>query len=349
MKELLIKENITLREALKKISVGGHRCLVVLNKYNKLLGTLSDGDLRRAIIKGRSLDSKINKIFKKKPRFFYENKIDKKKITNLFLKYKLDLVPIVNSDLKISKILHWNDFFKNKKIVLNQKTKVIITSGGKGTRLHPFTNVLPKPLIPIKDKPIISHIIDNFEKQGFKNIDIIVNYKADILKAYLSKMQTNAHLKIIHEKNPLGTAGGISLIKKNKHPMILSNCDIVTNIEFNDLLNFHKKNKFDFTIVVSTKNFSIPYGVCDLDKRGVFKKIIEKPTYDKLVSIGMYVFNQNVSSIVKKNNFLDMNQLVEKLKKMKFKIGVFPVDDTSWMDVGNWNDYNKTIDQYDRQ
>ena len=348
MKELLINKNITLRDALKKISIGGHRCLVVLNKSQKLLGTLSDGDLRRAIIKGYSLDLKIDKIFKKNPRFFYENKIDKKKITNLFLKYKLDLIPIVNNNLKITKILHWNDFFKNKKIVLNQKTKVIITAGGKGTRLYPFTNVLPKPLIPIKDKPIISHIIDKFDKQGFKNIDIIVNYKADILKAYLSKIQTNANLKIIHEKSSLGTVGGISLIKKNKHPMILSNCDILCNIEFNDLMNYHKKNNFDLTIVVSTKHFSIPYGVCDLNKRGVLKKIIEKPSYEKLVSIGMYVLNSNITSFVKKNISLDINHLIENLKQKKFKIGVFPVDDSSWVDVGNWHDYNKTVDQYDK-
>ncbi len=316
MKNLIIKKNIKIGEALKKISDGGHRCLVVSNSSKILLGTLSDGDLRRAIIKGYNLNSNISKIYKKNPRFVVNDNLDKKKINDYFLKSKLDLIPVVDSKKRIVDILNWNDFFKNKEKVINQTNHVIIMSGGKGTRLEPFTKILPKPLIPIKEKPVISHIIERFEAQGFRNISMIVNYKADILKAYLSEIKTSKKLKIIQEKVPLGTAGGLSLLKKKlKDPLILANCDLIVNTNFIDLVKYHKKNKFDLTMVASTKNFSIPYGVCDLSISGNFKKILEKPSYNFLINIGLYVLNPSILKLVKKNSFLDMNILIDKAKK----------------------------------
>ena len=187
MKDLLIDRNAKIKDALSQISKKGIRCLVVVDKFNKMMGSLSDGDIRRSILKGKKITSKITFIYRKKPRFFFENKVNEKKIKEMFLKEKLDLIPIVDQKRKVVKIILWNDIFKNNKLKKKHNIDVVIMSGGKGKRLLPFTKVLPKPLIPIKEKPVISHIIDNFENQGFYKIKVIVNYKADVLKAYLSE------------------------------------------------------------------------------------------------------------------------------------------------------------------
>ena len=242
MKDLLISKNATIKDALYQISKKGIRCLIVVDAFNKMMGSLSDGDIRRSILKGKKITSKITFIYKKKPHFFLKMILVKKKIKELFFKEKLDLIPIVDQKKKIVKIILWNDIFKNNEFKKKHNIDVVIMSGGMGKRLLPFTKVLPKPLIPIKEKPIISHIIDKFENQGFYKIKVIVNYKAAVLKAYLSETRKKNRLKIINEKKPLGTAGGLNLIKKQiSDHVFVSNCDILTNINFNDILDFHKK------------------------------------------------------------------------------------------------------------
>ena len=236
-------------------------------------------------------------------------------------------------------------FLKKKKSENEKKTNIVIMSGGEGKRLLPFTKVLPKPLIPLNDKPIISHIIDSFENQGFKNINVIVNYKADLLNTYMSNYQKKSKIKIFKEKNPLGTVGGLYLLKnKVNDNFILTNCDILTaDLQYEEILNFHKKYNYDLTLVASLRNFSIPYGVCEINKNTSLNKIKEKPKFNFLVSIGMYVMNKKVLSSIKNNSKLDITNLIKRLKNKKYKIGVFPIDDKSWIDVGNWSDYNQAV------
>ncbi len=348
MKDLLIDKNSTIKDALGQISKKGIRCLVVVDTLNTMMGSLSDGDIRRSILKGKKITSKISLIYRKNPRFFFENKVNEKKIKEMFLKEKLDLIPIVDQKRKVVKIILWNDIFKKNKLKKKHNIDVLIMSGGKGKRLLPFTKVLPKPLIPIKEKPVISHIIDNFESQGFNKIKIIVNYKAGVLKAYLSEFRKKNRLKIISEKKPLGTAGGLNLVKKeSSNHIFVSNCDILTDVNYNDMYDFHIKNNNDFTLVASAKSFPIPYGVCELKKQGTLKRINEKPHFDFLVSIGLYLMKKKVLNLIKKNSYLDMNELINKIEKKKYKVGVFPIDDSAWSDIGEWNLYEQTLKSYD--
>ena len=347
-KNLLINNNSTIKEALHLISKEGVRCLIVTDTKKKMLGTLSEGDLRRSILKEFNLNNKIKFLYKKNPRFFFEDEIDNKMIKKLFLKEKLDLIPIIDQKKKIVKVIFWNDIFNKSLLKKKYNVDVVIMSGGKGKRLLPFTEVLPKPLIPIKDKPVISHIIDNFKDQGFGKMKVIVNYKADVLKAYLSQYKKNDKINIFHEKSPLGTAGGLYLLKNNASKnFFVSNCDILTNFSYKDLLDFHSESKNDFTLVASTKNFPIPYGVCELKKKGTLKKIKEKPNLDFLVSIGLYLMDKKILSLIKKDSFLDMSDLINKLQLKKYKVGVFPIDDSSWTDVGEWSKYEQTLKSYD--
>lgn len=347
-KNILINNNSTIKEALHLISKEGVRCLIVTDTRKKMLGTLSEGDLRRSILKEFNLNNKIKSLYKKKPRFFFEDEIDNKKIKKFFLKEKLDLIPIVDQNKKIVKVIFWNDIFNKSILKKRYNVDVVIMSGGKGKRLLPFTEVLPKALIPIKEKPVISHIIDNFKEQGFGKMKAIVNYKADVLKAYLSQYKRNDKINIFHEKKPLGTAGGLFLLKQTVSKLFfVSNCDILTNFNYKDLLDFHCKNKNDFTLVASAKNFPIPYGVCELKKKGTLKRINEKPNLDFLVSIGLYLVDKKILSLIKKDSFLDMSDLINKLQLKKYKVGVFPIDDSSWTDVGEWNKYEETLKSYD--
>ena len=219
-------------------------------------------------------------------------------------------------------------------------------AGGKGTRLEPFTNVLPKPLIPINEKPVIEHIIEKFVKNNVSNFLITLNYKSKILRAFFEEMKPKYKLTFVEEPKPLGTAGGLSLLLvKIKKPFLLTSCDTIININFDSLINFHISNKNDLTLVVSSKEYIIPYGTCTLNKVGNLKNIIEKPKLDFFVNIGLYVINPNLIKLIPKNRALDMPDLIELSKRKKKQIGVYPIDDESWIDVGQWSEYHKAIEK----
>ena len=186
MKELIVLPNISIKNALKKISKSGEKCLVVVDKKNNLLGTLSDGDVRKSILKGAGINERITSIFQSKPTVLIENDYTMEEARELFIDKKYDLIPIANQKGKLVDILVWEKVFKNgeKKLSINLEVPTVIMAGGRGTRMEPFTKVLPKPLIPIHEKPVIEHIIEKFTAFGVSEFYMTVNYKAHIMKAY---------------------------------------------------------------------------------------------------------------------------------------------------------------------
>ena len=219
-------------------------------------------------------------------------------------------------------------------------------AGGKGTRLEPFTNVLPKPLVPINEKPVIEHIIEKFTENKVSNFFIISNYKSKIIKAYFLEMKPKFKLSFIDESKPLGTAGGLSLLEgKIKKPFIVTNCDTIININFDDLMHFHISHNNDATLVVSSKEHIVPYGTCKLTKKGHLQKIIEKPKFDFFVNVGLYVLNPNLIKLIPKNKTYDMTDLIKLIKTKKKQVGAYPIDDESWIDVGQWSEYRKAVDR----
>jgi NDP-sugar pyrophosphorylase family protein len=219
-------------------------------------------------------------------------------------------------------------------------------AGGKGARLEPFTNVLPKPLVPINEKPVIEHIIEKFIGNKISNFFITTNYKSKILKAYFQEKKPKFKLKFIDESKPLGTAGGLRLLEgKIKKPFIVTNCDTIININFDDLMYFHISKGNDVTLVVSFKEHIIPYGTCKLTKKGYLQNIIEKPKFDFFVNVGLYVLNPNLIKLIPKNKTYDMIDFLRFAKTKKKQIGVYPIDDESWIDVGQWSEYHKAVDR----
>lgn len=345
-KNLLITQNATIKDALKKLSKSGRGCLLVVHKKDKLLGTLTDGDVRRVILKGKSLKDKITGIYQKKPISLKNKNYSTIKTEDLFLKNRINLIPVIDNSKKIVDVLFPGKKLKKKQTnIQNFKKIVVVMAGGKGTRLEPFTNVLPKPLVPINNKPIIEHIIEKFLKNNISNFYITLNYKSKILRAFFQEMEQDFKFSFIDEPKPLGTAGGLSLLSgKIKKPFLVTNCDTIINIDFDDLLNFHISNGNDLTLVASAKEYVIPYGTCKLTKKGYLQKILEKPKFDFLVNIGLYVMNPNLISLIPKNKFYNMTDLISDARKKNKQIGVYPIDEESWIDVGQWSEYRKAVD-----
>ena len=349
MKNLLIMPNSKIKNALRQMSETGEKCLVVVDKKNKLLGTLSDGDIRKAILSGKIHKDTINEYYQKRPTFLREENYSLSQAKNIFLKKRIDVIPIVDRLKKVVDVITFEDIFKKNKSSIRSKTfskTVIIMAGGKGTRLEPFTNVLPKPLVPINEKPVIEHIIERFVKNRFYNFFITLNYKSKILKAYFQEMKPKFKLSFIDEPKPLGTVGGLSLLRnKLKKSFIVTNCDTIIDVNFDDLMNFHITNGNAITLVASSKEHTIPYGTCKLTKKGYLQKIIEKPKFDFFVNVGLYVLNPNLIKLIPKNTIHDMTDLIQLVKRKKKQIGVYPIDDGSWIDVGQWSEYHKAVDR----
>lgn len=339
IQKFLIGPNNTIEEALRLIQKNSRRCLVVVDKKNKLLGTLSDGDIRGALLENKKLKDKISPFFNKKAKFVLSNNLNKEKITSLLKKF--DIIPITTQDRIVEDIIFPG---KEKNKIDKLKTSVVIMAGGKGTRMHPITKILPKPLIPLNEKPIISHIIESFTGSGIRNFIISINYKSEIIKAYFKENEDHLKINFLEEKSPLGTIGPLSLLKnKMKDDFFVINCDTILKIDYSDLFRFHKKNKNFVTIVASAKEFKIPYGVCDIDKGGNLKKINEKPNYNFLVNSGIYLINPKILKYIPQNKKFDFNEFVKILINKKIKVGVYPIDDNLWVDVGKLSEYKKAL------
>ena len=342
----LINENDNLKIALDYLNKNPDKCLVVQDNKGRLLGTITDGDIRRSILKGLDFQSKIGKIYNKKPFFIkYKGKIDNINISKKILN-NYSVIPLIDSNKKIINLLSKNlvskkKQFKNKKIKFDiQFVPVVIMAGGEGKRLLPHTAIIPKPLLPYKGKSLAEHIISKFQDYGFYNFIFTIKYKSNLMKAYFSNLAKKTKINFVQELKSLGTAGSLKkLVKKKDKTYFVINCDSLINCDYISLLNFHKDNKNDVTLVISRKNQVFNYGSCIIKKNGTLKKIIEKPSTTHLANTGLYVMEKKTFNLIKKNEFLNMNQLIERLLKRKFKVGVYPINDDDWQDLGTWDKF----------
>ena len=318
----LVNNNLSIGQAIKKLDKLFIKCLIVIDSQTqKLLGSVTDGDIRRSILKGKKLSSSINSAIQKKSLFYYKEKFSKKKALKIIRNSvnRVEIIPIISKEKKVLRLITIKslNIKKNKNIKkINNKLKVVIMAGGKGTRLKPFTNILPKPLIPVKGKTVIEHIISGFVKQNIKQFIFTLNYKTQLLKSYFEELKPNYKINYIEEKKPLGTAGSLKLINiRSAKYFLVTNCDTIINVDYNKLFNFHIKNENSLTIVACKKNYKFPYGTCKLGQKGEFIKISEKPKYKVLVNIGMYLISKNILKFIKPNQKYDMTDLISIIQK----------------------------------
>lgn len=343
--DTIISPAYSIKDALKQMDKVTCKTLFI-ERENKLYAALSDGDLRRAILNEVSLSEPVDTISNKSPKFVLENYTEEE-VKNLFLELKIEAIPVLDNNHRIINILYWDNVFGGKKGKKKEKldVPVIIMAGGQGTRLLPFTQILPKPLIPIGDRTMLEVIIDEYRKYEIDRFFISVNHKSAIIKAYFEDLKPDYTISFIEEEKPLGTAGALSLLPAlPDKPIFISNCDIIIQHDYAEILNFHNNNDCSITLVASMQHYKIPYGVCELDKSGMLKGITEKPEYDFLVNTGMYILNPEVLTCIPGNTFFHITDLIEKIRKNGQKIGVFPVSEKSWVDVGQWNEYKKSLD-----
>ena len=348
IKKFLIKENNSIKKAINSLDEISRdfNCLLVQNNKNQIIGSITDGDIRRSLVKKSNLNLKVKNICNKEFFFFDKKNQNIKEIKKIILNTtnNIDIVPILDSSRKLVKIFTKKNFQKsNKKKIYNyHKIKVFILAGGYGTRLKPATNILPKPLIPVGDKTLIENVIQKFYDQGLKEFIVSINYKKELIKAYFRDLKLNYNIGFIEEKKTLGTAGSISYLKKiSGDNFIVTNCDTIIDLNINNLLQFQKSRKLDLTIVVNYKNYNLPYGEIDVDQNGDFIKIKEKPKYKFLINSGLYLMNKKVINLIKKDVFLNMNDLINNINSEKLKVGLYPITDNSWIDVGQWSEYQK--------
>ena len=346
MKDITVKLDTTIRQAMKALDKTAEKCLLVINENSKLLGSLTDGDLRRGILSGMSSSENISECYNKNATTFTKGNYTRDDAERVLRKKQLDLIPIIDIDDKVVDYLTWSNINQGKqdKKAL-EDVSVVIMAGGKGTRMEPFTSILPKPLIPVHEKPIIEHIIERFTDMGCSDFHLTVNYKGKILKAYFEELKPDYSVLFVDESKPLGTAGSLQYLKgKFNNPFFVTNCDIIIKADYLNLYEFHKKGGYDITLVASAKEYIIPYGTCELNDEGHLSHINEKPKYDFLINTGLYILNPSVLSIIPKNKFYHITHMIEDLKNKGKKIGVFPIDDEAWIDIGQWAEYKKVME-----
>jgi len=348
VKDLTVGPDITIKQAMKKLDQTAEKCLLIVDSENRLLGTLTDGDLRRAILNGSAFSNAIEEVYNKNP-IVADLETSKEELKGLFLKNKIDLIPVIDTSSNLNGYKTWEDTFGNgsSRNGDNLDVPVVIMAGGKGTRLEPFTKVLPKPLVPINEKPIIEHIIDRFTDMGCRNFHLTVNYKGRILKAYFEELAPAYSVSFVDEPQPLGTAGSLKFLSGAfSSPFFVTNCDIIIKADYREIYRFHQENNFDITLVASTKEYIIPYGTCVLNGDGHLSHINEKPKYDFLINTGLYIINPVILGLIPENQFFHITHLIELAKDTGKKVGVYPVDDDAWVDVGQWAEYNKVLDTF---
>ena len=341
IKKFIIKSNETIFNAMKQMNKTGHVCLIVVDQFKTFKGTITDGDIRRHLLKDNDLEKKINMIYNKKSIVYKKKQKLDSKVKNFLKRNKNLIVPVVNhKNIPISYISSPDDI----KSAHNQfeNNRIIIMAGGEGIRMKPFTDILPKPLVPFKGKPMILNIMDNFKKYNFNNFTITLSNKEKILDIFLNQFRKNYIFDFFKESQPLGTAGCLKKINF-KNDFFLTNCDSHININLQNLLNFHQNSKSIITIVASIKSYNLSFGECILDSSGKLKKILEKPQKNFLTNAGMYVIKPQIKNYLPRKNKLGMDEVISSVLKSKKRISVFPISSNDWKDTGTWTSYLNTV------
>ena len=340
----VIPGSATVLQSLKKMDEARVKMLFVF-EYERFLNILTIGDIQRAIIRQVELNTPVSDIIENNKQFVSPSD-NIEQIRDQMLQLRAECMPVVNEKGELIDVYLWSEIFATPEVEQREKIDlpVVIMAGGKGTRLKPITNVLPKPLIPIGNKTILEVIMDQFEEIGCRKFYMSVNYKADIMKYYLSQLDHHYDIDFFMEDKPLGTIGSVSLLKgKITTPFFVSNCDSINEQDYRDVWEYHISNHNDMTIVTMVKSFKIPYGVIETGADGLMTALKEKPEQTYQVNTGVYILNPELIAEIPQGEFFHITQLMGKIQKRGGRVGCFPVSEKSWHDMGEWPEYLKMI------
>jgi len=344
IRDKIINADLTIISALKKMDEVKSKLLFIFDG-NKFDCILTIGDIQRAIIRNVELSRSVSEILNRN-KIYAKQHDSIEDIKSVMFKENIDCMPILNDEGEIVDVLFWTDVFQQTISEVREKidVPVVIMAGGKGTRLKPITNVIPKPLVPVGDKTILEVIMDQFEGIGCQKFYMSVNYKADMMKYYLSQLPHKYDIEFFMEDKPLGTIGSVSLLKgRITTPFFVSNCDSINEQDYRDVYDYHVKNHNDMTIVTMVKSFKIPYGVIETGDDGLMIALHEKPEHTYMVNSGVYILNPELIDEIPEGKFFHITHLMEKVKARGGRVGCFPVSEDSWKDMGEWPEYLKMI------
>ena len=333
--DYFIEKNLSLRDAMKKIDSISPKIVFIAEK-NKVIASLTDGDIRRFLLSGGSLNE---------PAIFAGNSHplcakNEYEAIELYDKNTFTAIPIIDKNNEIINIF----IGKKNKIKSSKKLNIpiVINAGGKGTRLEPYTKILPKPLIPVGELPIIEHIMQGFAEYGCEKFSMIVNYKKELIKAYFNENEKKYDITWYDEEKPLGTGGGLCYLKnKINETFIFTNCDNLLLSNYDSIIRFHRENKNHITMICALKNVKIPYGVVEMGENGSIKSMKEKPEFSFLTNTGIYVVEPNVIDNIEDNVPTGFPDIIEREIKNGNKIAIYPVSEKEWLDMGQISELEK--------
>ena len=325
-----------LSEAMQIIDKNANGIIFLLNDDGTLAACLSDGDIRRFLLKGGKIHDKAFKSANKRPKVAH----DLEQARLIYHSKNFVVVPIVDENRRIVDLYNGDGKIFRQRPALN--VPVVINAGGRGTRLEPFTKVLPKPLIPVGELPIIELIMKEYQTYSCNDFHIIVNYKKELMKAYFAENENHYKISWYDEEKPLGTGGGLCLLKgRFDSTFFFANCDALLTANYESMLKFHKENKNVITMVCAYKNMTIPYGVIDMGQNGMIKDMREKPLISFLINTGIYIVEPEVIDDIEDNVAIGFPDIVEMERKKGRKVAVFPVSENDWMDMGQLSELEK--------
>lgn len=334
-KDILIKSEDSMQTAIKVLHAGGMRIALVVSDSGMLLGTVTDGDIRRALIKKIDIESAVNTIMNSSPLTVLQDK-NRNEILSLMKSKDLLHIPLVDKQGQLVGLETIQHLLENKKL----NNPVFIMAGGFGTRLHPLTKETPKPLLNVGSRPILATIINQFIEAGFHRFYISTHYKAEMIRDYFGDGSTlGVNIEYVHEEIPLGTAGSLGLLPSNtpELPIVMMNGDLLTKINFSNLLDFHQEQGGLATTCIREYDFQVPYGVVEIE-RDQLVGIVEKPVHKFFVNAGIYVIDRKMIDVIDGDKYLDMPNLFENMVEQGEKINVFPIHEY-WLDIGRMEEY----------
>lgn len=333
------EESLTILDAMGKIDENSKGILFIVDENKKLIGSITDGDIRRWLMNSGGLSASVIAAMNKNPKSISMDDIQE--AARVMKEKSISAIPVLTNDGKFFDIVLLEDEHKEVKGDLSG-VPVVIMAGGKGTRLYPYTKILPKPLVPIGDTPIVERIINYYTDFGMKSFYMTVNYKKAMIRSYFDEVEKDYTIKYVEEDKPLGTGGSVKLITdKFDCPLFITNCDALILADYYDIYQYHLKSGNDITMVSALKNFQVPYGVMHTGENGVLESMEEKPILSYFINTGMYIINPDTIQLIPDDTMFHMTHLVEKVMQQGGKVGTYPVSEDSFLDMGELDEMKR--------
>ncbi len=342
LERFLVNPDHSIRETMACIDRNVKGIALIVDEDRSLIGTVTDGDIRRAILAGLNLDAPVSRLLNRKADSPYTKPVtapwgtDKSALLQLMQKYAVRQIPLLDDEGRVVDLATTDDLLPQEFLPL----QAVVMAGGFGTRLHPLTEDLPKPMLPVGDRPLLELIVEHLRDAGIRHVNIATHYKPEKITQHFGDGQEfGVELNYVDEEKPLGTAGALSLLETPQEPLLVVNGDILTQVDFRAMLTYHCEHKADLTVAVRQYDLQVPYGVLECDGPQV-RQLHEKPTYKFFVNAGIYLLQPTVHHYIPNNQRFDMTDLIETLIAAGLSVVGFPIVEY-WLDIGQHTDYQQ--------